>query len=91
MRKTTMSDVTYEKMLEVQTDLIRRQDHKIDELTDANNALRLTAQTLAEALVRELDREGRDRAFVPAKEIQRDDIRFRVEQTIGGDILLVRI
>lgn len=86
-----MSDVTYEKMLEVQTDLIRRQDHKIDELTDANNALRLTAQTLAEALVRELDREGRDRAFVPAKEIQRDDIRFRVEQTIGGDILLVRI
>ena len=86
-----MSDVTYEKMLEVQTDLIRRQDHKIDELTDANNALRLTAQTLAEALVRELDREGRDRAFVPAKEIQRDDVRFRVEQTIGGDILLVRI
>ena len=86
-----MSDVTYEKMLEVQTDLIRRQDRKIDELTDANNALRLTAQTLAEALVRELDREGRDRAFVPAKEIQRDDVRFRVEQTIGGDILLVRI
>lgn len=86
-----MSEVTYEKMLEVQTDLIRRQDRKIDELTDANNALRLTAQTLAEALVRELDREGRDRAFVPAKEIQRDDIRFRVEQTIGGDILLVRI
>lgn len=86
-----MSEVTYEKMLEVQTDLIRRQDHKIDELTDANNALRLTAQTLAEALVRELDREGRDRAFVPAKEINRDDVRFRVEQTIGGDILLVRI
>lgn len=85
-----MSEATYEKMLEVQLDLIRRQDHKIDELTDVNNALRLTAQTLAEALVRELDREGRDRAFVPAKEIQRDDIRFRVEQTIGGDILLVR-
>jgi len=86
-----MSDVTYEKMLEVQTDLIRRQDRKIDELTDANNALRLTAQTLAEALVRELDREGRDRAFVPAKGISRDDVKFRVEQTIGGDILLVRI
>ena len=88
--KTTMSDVTYEKMLEVQTDLIRRQDRRIDELTDANNALKLTAQTLAEALVRELDREGRDRAFVPAKEINRGDVRFRVEQTIGGDILLVR-
>lgn len=86
-----MSDVTYEKMLEVQTDLIRRQDRRIDELTDANNALKLTAQTLAEALVRELDREGRDRAFVPAKEINRGDVRFRVEQTIGGDILLVRI
>lgn len=86
-----MSDVTYEKMIEVQTNLIRRQDRRIDELTDANNALKLTAQTLAEALVRELDREGRDRAFVPAKEISRDDVRFRVEQTIGGDILLVRI
>lgn len=86
-----MSDVTYEKMLEVQTDLIRRQDRRIDELTDANNALKLTAQTLAEALVRELDREGRDRAFVPAKEINRGDVRFHVEQTIGGDILLVRI
>ena len=85
-----MSEATYEKMLEVQLDLIRRQDRKIDELTDANNALRLTAQTLAEALVRELDREGRDRAFVPAKEINRGDVRFRVEQTIGGDILLVR-
>lgn len=86
-----MSDVTYEKMLEVQTDLIRRRDRRIDELTAAKKALEVTAQTLAEALVRELDREGRDRAFVPAKEIQRDDVRFRVEQTIGGDILLVRI
>ena len=54
-------------------------------------ALEVTAQILAEALVRELNREGRDRAFVPAKEINRDDVRFRVEQTIGGDILLVRI
>ena len=86
-----MSEVTYEKMLEVQTDIIRRQDRKIDELTAAKKALEATAQTLAEALVRELDREGRDRAFVPAKEINRDDVRFRVEQTIGGDILLVRI
>ena len=86
-----MSEVTYEKTLEVQTDIIRRQDRKIDELTAAKKALEVTAQTLAEALVRELDREGRDRAFVPAKEINRDDVRFRVEQTIGGDILLVRI
>ena len=86
-----MSEVTYEKMLEVQTDIIRRQDRKIDELTAEKKALEVTAQTLAEALVRELDREGRDRAFVPAKEINRDDVRFRVEQTIGGDILLVRI
>ena len=86
-----MSEVTYEKMLEVQTDIIRRQDRKIDELTAAKKALEVTAQTLAEALVRELDREGRDRAFVPAKEINRDDVRFRVGQTIGGDILLVRI
>ena len=86
-----MSEVTYEKMLEVQTDIIRRQDRKIDELTAAKKALEVTAQTLAEALVRELDREGRDRAFVPAKEINRDDVRFRFEQTIGGDILLVRI
>ena len=86
-----MSEVTYEKMLEVQTDITRRQDRKIDELTAAKKALEVTAQTLAEALVRELDREGRDRAFVPAKEINRDDVRFRVEQTIGGDILLVRI
>ena len=86
-----MSEVTSEKMLEVQTDIIRRQDRKIDELTAAKKALEVTAQTLAEALVRELDREGRDRAFVAAKEINRDDVRFRVEQTIGGDILLVRI
>ena len=86
-----MSEVTYEKMLEVQTDIIRRQDRNIAELTAAKKALEVTAQTLAEALVRELDREGRDRAFVPAKEINRDDVRFRVEQTIGGDILLVRI
>lgn len=86
-----MSEATYEKMLEVQLDLIRRQDRKIDELTAAKKALEVAAQTLAGALVRELDREGRDRAFVPAKEINRDDVPFRVEQTIGGDILLVRI
>lgn len=86
-----MSETTYEKALEVQADLIRRQDRRIDELTEAKKALEVTAQILAEALVRELNREGRDRAFVPAKEINRDDVRFRVEQTIGGDILLVRI
>jgi hypothetical protein len=74
----------------IQSDIIRKQEREINALRESNRVLQATAQTLAEALAQALSREGRDRVFVPVKEIKPSGASFRVEQTIDGDILLVR-
>ncbi len=85
-----MQTVPYEKMHAIQSDIIKKQEREINALRESNRVLQATAQTLAEALSQALSREGRDRVFVPVKEIKPDGASFRVEQTIDGDILLVR-
>ena len=85
-----MQTVPYEKMHAIQSDIIRKQEREINSLRESNRVLQATAQTLAEALSQALSREGRDRVFVPVREIKPDGASFRVEQTIDGDILLVR-
>ena len=85
-----MQTVPYEKMHAIQSDIIRKQEREINALRESNRILEATAQTLAEALAQALSREGRDRVFVPVKEIKPSGASFRVEQTIDGDILLVR-
>ena len=85
-----MQTVPYEKMHAIQSDIIKKQEREINALRESNRVLQATAQTLAEALSQALSREGRDRVFVPVREIKPDGASFRVEQTIDGDILLVR-
>ena len=85
-----MQTVPYETMHAIQSDIIKKQEREINRLRESNRVLQATAQTLAEALSQALSREGRDRVFVPVKEIKPSGAAFRVEQTIDGDILLVR-
>lgn len=85
-----MQTVPYEKMHAIQSDIIKKQEREINALRESNRVLQATAQTLAEALSQALSREGRDRVFVPVREIKPDGASFRVEQTIDGDVLLVR-
>lgn len=85
-----MQTVPYEKMHAIQSDIIKKQEREINRLRESNRILEATAQTLAEALSQALSREGRDRVFVPVKEIKPDGASFRVEQTIDGDVLLIR-
>ena len=86
-----MNTVPYEKMHALQSDIIRRQEREINALRESLRVLEATNQTLAEALSQALSREGRDRVFVPVREIKPQGASFRVEQTIDGDVLLVRV
>ena len=83
-----MQTVSYEKMHAIQSDIIKKQEREINELRASKRILEATNQTLAEALERALHREGSDRVFVPAREI--GGAQFRMEQTIDGDLLIVR-
>lgn len=85
-----MQTIPYEKMDAIQSDIIKKQEREINALRESNRILEATAQTLAEALSQALSREGRDRVFVPVREIKPDGASFRVEQTIDGDVLLIR-
>ena len=86
-----MQTVSYEKMHAIQSDIIRNQEREINELRASKRMLEATNQTLAEALSRALSREGRDRVFVPLDEIKPDNgVLFHLEQTIDGDILVIR-
>ena len=85
-----MQTVPYEKMHAIQSDIIKKLEREINRLRESNRILEATAQTLTEALSQALSREGRDRVFVPVKEIKPDGASFRVEQTIDGDVLLIR-
>nr|DAU98660.1 MAG TPA: hypothetical protein [Caudoviricetes sp.] len=85
-----MQTVPYEKMHAIQSEIIKKQEREINRLRESNRILEATAQTLAEALSQALSREGRDRVFVPVREIKPSGASFRVEQTIDGDVLLIR-
>lgn len=75
---------------ELQREIIKKQQREINSLRASNRVLEATSQTLAEALSQALTREGRDRVFVPVREIKPQGASFRVEQTIDGDVLLIR-
>ena len=83
-----MQTVSYEKMHAIQSEIIKKQEREINELRASKRILEATNRTLAEALERALYREGSDRVFVPVREI--GGAQFRMEQTIDGDLLIVR-
>ena len=83
-----MQTIPLEKLHAIQSEIIKKQEREINELRASKRILEATNQTLAEALERALSREGRDRVFVPVREI--GGAQFRMEQTIDGDLLIVR-
>ena len=85
-----ITTIDYEKIHSLQTELIRKQDRTIDELRTSNKILEAANKVLAEALSRALTREGRDRVFIPAREVN-SDAEFRTERTIDDDILIIRV
>lgn len=82
--------IPFEKLTAIQSEVIKKQEREINELRASKKILEATNQTLAEALAQALSREGRDRVFVPVREIKPTGASFRVEQTIDGDVLLIR-
>lgn len=83
-----MQTIPLEKLHAIQSDIIKKQEREINELRASKRILEATNQALAEALERALYREGSDRVFVPVREI--GGAQFRMEQTIDGDLLIVR-
>ena len=82
--------IPFEKLHAIQSEVIKKQEREINELRASKKILEATNQTLAEALSQALSREGRDRIFVPLCDIKPDGATFKVEQTIDGDLLIVR-
>lgn len=61
-------------------------ERELNDMRQKNAALTATNEILADALSRALG--GRDRVFVPRR---RDDkIEYKVELTIGDDLLIIR-
>ena len=84
-----MSMVSYEKMHAIQSEIIRKQESEINDLRASKAILEATNKTLAQALSRALAREGRDRVFVPVRELD-SGVEFRMERTIDNDLIIVR-
>ena len=84
-----MSMVSYEKMHAIQSEIIRKHESEINDLRASKAILEATNKTLAEALSRALAREGRDRVFVPVRELD-SGVEFRMERTIDNDLIIVR-
>lgn len=73
----------------IQSEIIRKQESEINDLRASKAILEATNKTLAEALSRALSREGRDRVFVPVRELD-SGVEFRMERTIDNDLIIVR-
>ena len=61
-------------------------ERELNDMRQRNAALTATNEILADALSRALG--GRDRVFVPRR--REDKIEYKVELTIGDDLLIIR-
>lgn len=61
-------------------------ERELNDMRQRNAALAATNEILANALSRALG--GRDRVFVPRR--REDKIEYKVELTIGDDLLIIR-
>lgn len=62
-------------------------ERELNDMRRKNAALTATNEILADALSRALG--GRDRVFVPRR--REDKVEYRVELTIGDDLLIMRM
>ena len=78
--------ITSNDIIAYQTRKIAEMEREINEMRQRNAALTATNEILADALSRALG--GRDRVFVPRR--REDKVEYRVELTIGDDLLIIR-
>lgn len=79
--------VTETDIIAYQARKLAELEREINELKQQKAILEATNEIMAEALSRALG--DRDRVYVPRKRDGR--VEYRREQTIGGDLLLIRL
>ena len=78
--------ITKTDIIAYQAKKLAEMERELNDMRQRNAALTATNEILADALCRALG--GRDRVFVPRR---RDDkIEYKVELTIGDDLLIIR-
>ena len=80
------NNITETDIIAYQAKKLAEMEREINELKQKNTVLTATNEILADALSRALG--GRDRVFVPRR--REDKIEYRVEMTIGDDLLIIR-
>lgn len=81
-----MSNITNADIIAYQARKLAELERELNERRQRNAALEATNEILADALSRALG--GRDRVFVPRR--REDKIEYKVELTIGDDLLIIR-
>lgn len=78
--------ITKTDIIAYQAKKLAEMERELNDMRQRNAALTATNEILADALSRALG--GRDRVFVPRR--REDKIEYRVEMTIGDDLLIIR-
>lgn len=78
--------ITKTDIIAYQARKLAEMERELNEMRQRNAALAATNEILADALSRALG--GRDRVFVPRR--REEKIEYKVELTIGDDLLIIR-
>ena len=78
--------ITKTDIIAYQAKKLAEMERELNDMRQRNAALTATNEILADALSRALG--GRDRVFVPRR--REDKIEYKVELTIGDDLLIIR-
>lgn len=80
------NNITETDIIAYQAKKLAEMERELNDMRQRNAALTATNEILADALSRALG--GRDRVFVPRR--REDKAEYRVELTIGDDLLIIR-
>ena len=78
--------MTSNDVIAYQAKKLAEMERELNDMRQRNAALTATNEILADALSRALG--GRDRVFVPRR--REDKVEYKVELTIGDDLLIMR-
>lgn len=80
------NNITEAGIITYQARKLAEMERELNDMRQRNAALTATNEILADALSRALG--GRDRVFVPRR--REDKVEYKVELTIGDDLLIMR-
>ena len=80
------NNITETDIIAYQAKKLAEMERELNDMRQRNAALTAANEILADALSRALG--GRDRVFVPRR--REDKIEYKVELTIGDDLLIMR-